>query len=155
MVSGGGTALIYLWYVITVIQGLFAYGTAYRFTKKGGDNGVALFGWMLVFGLAAAVPGLGIYLWYRYKDDPYVNRYGSYTSSYGSYEKSYRPPLIFPLIENDKKAESNEEDNNEAESTEEIIPCPFCGEQILREQKFCQYCGGNVKDYFYKLFSQE
>jgi hypothetical protein len=58
-------AIWFIWYVITMVQGIFAYGTAYRYTKKGGDNGVALFGWMLVFGLAAMVPGLGIFLWAR------------------------------------------------------------------------------------------
>ena len=43
-------------------------GTAYRLTKNGGDNGVSLFGWMLVMGLASLIPGLGIYLWVKYKD---------------------------------------------------------------------------------------
>jgi len=57
-----------LWQIITIVQGFFAYGTAYRLTKNGGDNGVALFGWMLVMGLAAAIPGLGIYLWFKYRD---------------------------------------------------------------------------------------
>jgi len=44
------------------------YGTAYRLTKQGGDNGVSLYGWMIVTGLAAAVPGLGIYLWKKYRN---------------------------------------------------------------------------------------
>jgi len=46
----------------------FGYGTAYRLTKNGGDNGVALFGWIVACGFAALVPGLGIYLWFKYKD---------------------------------------------------------------------------------------
>lgn len=54
-----------VWYVIFMVQGVLAYGTAYRLTKRGGDNGVALFGWTLVIGLASIVPGLGIYLWIR------------------------------------------------------------------------------------------
>lgn len=57
-----------LWYIMVYVQVFFAYGTAYRYTKRGGDNGVALFGWMFVFSLAALIPGLGIYLWHKSKD---------------------------------------------------------------------------------------
>ena len=57
-----------LWYVITIVQHFLGYGTAYRLTKNGGDNGVALFGWFIVIGLASAIPGLGIYLWHKNKD---------------------------------------------------------------------------------------
>jgi hypothetical protein len=60
--------LYILWIAITTVQELFSYGTAYRLTKKGGDNGVSLFGWLFVMSLASAVPGLGIYLWFRYRD---------------------------------------------------------------------------------------
>ncbi len=55
--------LLFAWYVIIIIQSFMAYGTAYRYTKKGGDNGVSLFGWLFVLGLAAMIPGLGYYLW--------------------------------------------------------------------------------------------
>ena len=57
-----------LWYVITIVQLFFAYGTAYRLTRNGGDNGVALWGWFFVMSLASMIPGLGIYLWIRYKN---------------------------------------------------------------------------------------
>ena len=60
--------LLFLWYIMVLVQGFMAYGTAYRATKNGGDNGVALFGWFFLFGLAALVPGLGIYLWHQSKD---------------------------------------------------------------------------------------
>ena len=63
--------LLLLWYVIAVVQCFFAYGTAYRLTKRGGDNGVALFGWVIVFTLAAMIPGLGIYLWSKNKNIDY------------------------------------------------------------------------------------
>ncbi len=52
--------LYFLWYAITI--------TAYRLTKKGGDNGAALLGWLIVLGLASLIPGLGIYLWNKYRD---------------------------------------------------------------------------------------
>jgi len=58
-----------LWGIITTVQSFMAYGTAYRLTKSGGDNGVSLFGWMLLMSLAAMIPGLGIYLWIRFKDE--------------------------------------------------------------------------------------
>lgn len=57
-----------LYYIITVVQSILNYGTAYRLTKKGGDNGVALFGWLFILEFAALIPGLGIYLWYRHKE---------------------------------------------------------------------------------------
>ena len=60
--------LLYLWYMITAVQGLLGYGTAYRLTKRGGDNGVALVGWLFVFSLASLIPGLGVYLWVRNRD---------------------------------------------------------------------------------------
>jgi len=55
--------LYFLWLVIYVVQNFFSYGTAYRLAKTGGDNGVSLYGWLLVLGLASMVPGLGLYLW--------------------------------------------------------------------------------------------
>ena len=60
--------ILILWYILTAVQSLLGYGTAYRLTKNGGDSGVALWGWLLVMGLAAAIPGLGIYLWKKYRD---------------------------------------------------------------------------------------
>ncbi len=61
--------LLYLWYIITFVQECFSYGTAYRLTKRNGDNGVSLFGWMIALTFASMVPGLGIYLWYKYKEE--------------------------------------------------------------------------------------
>ena len=63
--------LLILWYIVVGIQSILSYGTAYRLTKKGGDNGVSLFGWFIVLNLASAIPGLGIYLWHRYRDEDY------------------------------------------------------------------------------------
>jgi len=64
-----GNFIYFLWIICTFVQTFMAYGTAYRFTKRGGDNGIALFGWMIVFSLAAMIPGLGIWLWVKYKDE--------------------------------------------------------------------------------------
>jgi len=59
--------ILIVWYVISVIQIFLGYGTAYRLTKNGGDNGASLFGWLFVMSLASIIPGLGIYLWRRNK----------------------------------------------------------------------------------------
>lgn len=61
--------LVVLWQIIAFVQGLLSLGTAYRLTKQGGDNGVALWGWLFVLNLASMIPGLGIYLWYKYKEE--------------------------------------------------------------------------------------
>ena len=76
MFLGGGLMmfLLFIWWAIIIVQSFFAYGTAYRLTKKGGDNGVALFGWLLLMNLAASIPGLGIWLWLRHREGP--GRYG-------------------------------------------------------------------------------
>ena len=84
----GGLFLL-AWYGIYAVQVFMAYGTAYRYTKNGGDNGVALFGWMLAFVLAAMIPGLGIYLWKQSKEleqDNYRGSTQSYGNSYGGNE---------------------------------------------------------------------
>ena len=51
------------------MQALLGYGTAYRLTKRGGDDGVALFGWLFVMNLAAMIPGLGYWLWVNNRDE--------------------------------------------------------------------------------------
>jgi len=60
--------LIIIWYIVMIVQSFLSYGTAYRLTKNGGDNGIALFGWFLVVGFASIIPGLGIWLYVKYKD---------------------------------------------------------------------------------------
>ena len=61
--------LVIAWFVVFYVQIFMSYGTAYRLTKKNGDNGVSLFGWMLLYSFISMVPGLGIYLWVKSKDD--------------------------------------------------------------------------------------
>lgn len=60
--------LLLLWQIITFVQSVFSYGTAYRLAKNGGDNGVSLWGWLFLLNLASLIPGLGIYLWFKYRD---------------------------------------------------------------------------------------
>ena len=56
------------WAVLEIIQSFLAYGTAYRKAKANGDDGVSVFGWLIVYMLAALIPGLGIYLWKKSKE---------------------------------------------------------------------------------------
>lgn len=65
------SVIFFAWYVLIIVQGFFAYGTAYRKTKANGDNGVSLFGWLLVYGLAALVPYLAIYQWKKSKREDF------------------------------------------------------------------------------------
>ena len=76
----------FLWWAMTLVQQFMGWGTAYRLTKSGGDNGVALWGWMLVMGLAALVPGLGIYLWFKYKDEGNHNNKGKIDDQMSSWK---------------------------------------------------------------------
>lgn len=65
------SVIFFAWYVLIIVQGFFAYGTAYRKTKANGDNGVSLFGWLLVYGLAALVPYLAIHQWKKSKREDF------------------------------------------------------------------------------------
>ena len=60
--------VILVWMIVFVIQSILSLGTAYRYTKKGGDNGIALYGWLFVFELASLVPGLGFYMWHKSRE---------------------------------------------------------------------------------------
>jgi len=112
-----------LWMIVGVVQSFLAYGTAYRATKRGGDDGVSLFGWMLLFGVASLVPGLGIYFWYQYREEPGGNKY---------------PAAGVPA--------GQRVDGRNAGNREEAVPCLLCNEHITESQKYCQHCGGSVAD---------
>ena len=56
-----------IWQILFAVQMILSYGTAYRLAKMGGDNGVSLYGWLFVMSLTSAIPGLGIYLWHKYR----------------------------------------------------------------------------------------
>lgn len=61
-----------VWYIFIIVQEFLAIGTAYRKTKANGDNGVSLYGWMIVYGLAAVIPYLGVHLWKKSKEENFV-----------------------------------------------------------------------------------
>ncbi len=62
-----GLIIYFAWYILMIVQSFMAIGTTYRKTKANGDNGVALYGWLLVYGLVALIPYLGIHFWRKNK----------------------------------------------------------------------------------------
>ena len=55
-----------VWAIIFVLQVFLAFGTAYRCTKNGNDNGVGLFIYLLGFIFAAIIPGLGLHYYIKH-----------------------------------------------------------------------------------------
>jgi len=102
--------LLVLWYIFYIVQIILSCGTAYRLTKNGGDNGVSLYGWQFVMGLASAVPGLGIYLWYKYR---YLDIEGAYDS-----RRSDTSRRLLEKTKCSKCAQSYDYD---------MSSCPHCG----------------------------
>lgn len=60
--------ILILWYISIIVSMFLNYGTAYRLTRNGGDNGIALFGWFFALAFAGIVPGLCIWLWFKHKE---------------------------------------------------------------------------------------
>lgn len=54
-----------LWFLFYIIQAFLAFGTAYRCTKAGADSGAALFVYLIGFGFAALIPGLGLHYYIK------------------------------------------------------------------------------------------
>lgn len=59
--------LMTLWLIIYFIQIILGFQMAYWRTKQGGDNGIALIGWLFAFYIIAFVPGMGIYRYFQYR----------------------------------------------------------------------------------------
>lgn len=58
--------VICIWFVLFIVQAFLAYGTAYRCTKKGNDNGSGLFIYLIGFTFAALIPGLGLHYYIKH-----------------------------------------------------------------------------------------
>ncbi|MCL2528242.1 MAG: hypothetical protein FWE42_07470 [Defluviitaleaceae bacterium] len=79
--------ILIVWYIITAVQAFLGYGTAYRLTRDGGDNGIALWGWLLLTSIAALIPGLGFYMWVKNQDG-----YEGSSNSSSNYQWSGKKP---------------------------------------------------------------
>ena len=114
-----------LWYICIIVQSLLSYGTAYRLTKKGGDNGISLWGWMTLLNLASAVPGLGIFLWFKYRNIAQNNQY--------YYEQQYQQPQQYQQYQQPQQYPP-------AQYPLRTV-CQNCGGQYNPEHGSCPHCG--------------
>ncbi|MCL1809816.1 MAG: zinc ribbon domain-containing protein [Clostridiales bacterium] len=121
--------LVFVWYVVYIVQACFAYGTGYRLAKKGGDNGISLFGWLFVLQLAAMVPGLGIFLWVNYRDTGKV-KVEVDDKAWFRYEDgapvSQKPAITLA---------------GGSEGVAAAAACPVCGSPHHEGDRFCAQCG--------------
>ncbi len=55
-----------VWFLFVIVQYFLSFGTAYRATKKGNDNGFGLFIYLIGFGAASVIPGLGLHYYIKH-----------------------------------------------------------------------------------------
>lgn len=55
-----------VWFLFVIVQYFLSFGTAYRATKKGNDNGFGLFIYLIGFGVASVIPGLGLHYYIKH-----------------------------------------------------------------------------------------
>ena len=143
--SGAVGFLLFLslvWYGMALVQSFMAYGTAYRHTKVGGDDGVSLFGWFIVFGLAALVPGLGIYLWKKSKElgidiSKTSNEISqSIDKKCKQCNKGFSESHVCPNC----GSTSYELTNIDVSANANLIKCLSCFKVFSEEYKNCPYC---------------
>ena len=63
-----------IWAIFYIVQFFLAFGTAYRCAKRGADNGVSLFIYLLGFTMVAFVPGLGLHYYIKYMRPVVIQR---------------------------------------------------------------------------------
>ena len=63
-----GTFGIVYW-IIVAVQGVLVFWAAYNAAKLYGDDAPDFYMRRAVYGLAAFIPGLGFWLWFKYRDD--------------------------------------------------------------------------------------
>ena len=127
---------VFLWYISIGIQNLLNYGTAYRLTKAGGDNGASLFGWFFLLGLASLIPGLGIYLWYKYKDSD-ADYYQPYSGSGAGSNNIHQTPSW--------AKNPDPESYVLVDDSEDEIVCSRCNTAQSADRVFCRQCGLDFK----------
>ena len=124
---------IFIWFAVFIYQVCLGYGTAYRLTKMGADNGTALFGWIFVTGLAAIIPGLGFYIWNKYKnidvpEDKFL------AGSDGTSTTAAPTRGGFFNFGNSRKKKKDQNANK-------MITCEKCGREYDSFYQACSGCG--------------
>jgi len=120
--------IVILWYIVYLVQFFLNYGTAYRLTKYGGDNGLSLWGWFFVLSLASIIPGLGVYLWFKYTEENMSTGY-----------------------DNDDRVTSLSNELREAKNQinmlkADVKTCSACDTKITKDSIFCKSCGVNLQE---------
>ena len=140
--------IVLFWGLCYWIQMFFGFGTAYRYTKRGGDNGIVLFGWLCVFSFSAIVPGLGIYFWYKTRKEEQE------TKKKKESDTPTQPQIIYITQAAPQQTASVGETMASlvAVSVESKDPggaelvCPKCGHELPADSKFCEYCGAPLNE---------
>lgn len=141
--------IVLLWGVCYWVQTFFGFGTAYRYAKRGGDNGIVLFGWLCVFSFSAIVPGLGIYFWYKTRKEEQE------TKKKKESDAAMQAQIIYVTQAAPQEAASaiNAETlpvsapvEPEGPSRPKLV-CPECGHDLPSDSKFCEYCGAPLGEH--------
>ena len=142
------TLIVFLWGACYWVQVFFGFGTAYRYAKRGGDNGVALFGWFCVFSFSAIVPGLGIYFWDKTRKEEQEAKKKKEPAATAQPQIIYitqaAPQEVASAIETEVPSVSASV-KSEAPS-EPKLACPKCGHDLPLDSKFCEYCGAPLDE---------
>ena len=124
--------IVFVWIAATIYQVFLGYGTAYRLTKEGSDNGTGLFLWLLFTSAAALVPGLGFYIWNKYKNiDVPEDQFASDSGGASKTAASGRGGGFFKF--NTKKKNTS--------NVSKTIICQRCGREYDAFFKACSGCG--------------
>ena len=125
---------IFIWLAVVVYQACLGYGTAYRLTKMGADNGTALFGWIFVTSLAALVPGLGFYIWNKYKNIDVPEDKFLADADGSSKPATLRNSGGFFSFGNSRKKKKDQ-------NVSKMITCEKCGREYDSFFQACSGCG--------------
>lgn len=124
----------FIYFCVFVWQVFLGYGTAYRLTKESGDNGSSLFGWLLLTTLSAIIPGLGFYVWNKYKNiDVPADEFAIKAGVDGAAKPAVARPGFFSFGGGRKR--------KNAQQAPKTIICPKCGREFDAIFKVCSGCG--------------
>lgn len=125
---------IFILIAVAIYQAFLGYGTAYRLTKMGADSGTALFLWLTAMTLAALVPGLGFYLWSKYRNIDVPE--DKFAAEAGVVSKAANPGIGGGLFKMKKSSKDKKQ-----QSAPKTVTCSKCGREYDAFFKVCSGCG--------------